>query len=211
VLSRRPHLPQINKSKWAAFPGFFHGFRDLDDDLKWQIYTYLFALQTPPPHESVLRCEAHAGFALHLAEPWLDLVPGANAVTVITGKARYAFDAIIMATGFSVDLASRPELARVHDKVLLWGDRVPLAQAARHPHCALSPPRPRLRVHRAICRRRAWPWQHPLLQLGRHRQPWCDGGRHSRRRRRRQPARACAGREPVCGGGGRRAADPCRL
>ena len=24
--SRRPHLAQINKSKWAAFPGFFHVF-----------------------------------------------------------------------------------------------------------------------------------------------------------------------------------------
>ena len=65
-------MPQINKSKWAAFPGFFHGFRDLDDALKWEIYTYLFAVQTPPPYESVLRCDRHAGFALHFAEPWLD-------------------------------------------------------------------------------------------------------------------------------------------
>ncbi len=28
---RRPHLPQVNKSKWTVFPGFFHGYRDLDD------------------------------------------------------------------------------------------------------------------------------------------------------------------------------------
>ena len=28
---RRPHLPQVNKSKWTAFPGFFLGYRDLDD------------------------------------------------------------------------------------------------------------------------------------------------------------------------------------
>jgi cation diffusion facilitator CzcD-associated flavoprotein CzcO len=27
---RRPHLPQINKSKWAAFPGFFLGYRGLE-------------------------------------------------------------------------------------------------------------------------------------------------------------------------------------
>jgi len=40
LFSRRAHLPQINKSKWAAFPGFFHGYCDLDDDLKWQIHTY---------------------------------------------------------------------------------------------------------------------------------------------------------------------------
>jgi len=28
---RRAHLPQVNKSKWTAFPGFFLGFRQLDD------------------------------------------------------------------------------------------------------------------------------------------------------------------------------------
>src|SRR5262249_8005510 len=78
LFSRRAQLPQSNKSKWAAFPGFFHGFRDLDDALKWEIYTYLFAVQTPPPHESVLRCDRHVGFAVHFAEPWLDVVPEAR-------------------------------------------------------------------------------------------------------------------------------------
>jgi cation diffusion facilitator CzcD-associated flavoprotein CzcO len=139
LFSRRPQLPQINKSKWAAFPGFFHGFRDLDDALKWEIYTYLFAVQTPPPHESVLRCDRHAGFALHFAEPWLDVVPQASTVTVITEKAHYVFDAVVMATGFSVDLSSRPELARVKEEVLLWRDRVPAGEARRHPQAAHFP------------------------------------------------------------------------
>jgi cation diffusion facilitator CzcD-associated flavoprotein CzcO len=139
LFSRRSHLPQINKSKWAAFPGFFHGFCDLDDDLKWQIYTYMFALQTPPPNESVLRCDRHAGFTLHFAEPWRDVVPGAGSVAVITDKARYAFDAVILATGFSVELASRPELARVHNRVLLWRDRILPTEAARHPQAARFP------------------------------------------------------------------------
>jgi len=51
----------------------------------------MFALQTPPPNESVLRCDRHSGFTLHFAEPWLDVVPGASTastVTVITDKAR---------------------------------------------------------------------------------------------------------------------------
>ena len=139
LFSRRPHLPQINKSKWASFPGFFHGFRDLDDDLRWQIFSYIFAEQTPPPHESVLRCDRHAGFAIHFAEAWVDVVPAAGGVTVVTAKARYAFDAVIMATGFVVDLSLRPELARIHDRVLLWGDRVSAEEAARHPQAARFP------------------------------------------------------------------------
>jgi cation diffusion facilitator CzcD-associated flavoprotein CzcO len=139
LFSRRPHLPQVNKSKWTVFPGFFHGFRDLDDDQRWQIYTYIFGVQTPPPHESVLRCDRHAGFTLHFAEPWTDVMTTAAGVTVVTAKARYDVDAVIMATGFSVDLAQRPELAQTHGKVLLWGDRVSPEEAASHPQAARFP------------------------------------------------------------------------
>jgi cation diffusion facilitator CzcD-associated flavoprotein CzcO len=66
-------------------------------------------------------------------------VPDADGVTVVTTKARYVFDAVIMATGFAVDLTLRPELAPIHDKVLLWGDRVSRDEAARHPEAALFP------------------------------------------------------------------------
>ena len=111
LFSRRPHLPQVNKSKWTVFPGFFHGYGDLDDARRWQIYTYIFDEAVPPPHESVLRCDRHAGFAIHFAEPWTDVVVVADGVTVVTPKARHQFDAVILATGFSVDLAQRPELA----------------------------------------------------------------------------------------------------
>ena len=48
---------------------------DLDDARRWRIYTYIFGEGVPPPHESVLRCDRHAGFAIHFAEPWIDVVP----------------------------------------------------------------------------------------------------------------------------------------
>jgi FAD-dependent urate hydroxylase len=136
---RRAHLPQINKSKWTAFPGFFLGFRQLDDKTRWQIYSYIFAQAVPPPHESVLRCDRHAGFSVHFAEPWLDVVDGAAGVEVVTAKARYLFDAVIMATGFSVDLGQRRELAPVHDRIALWADRVSAQEVATHPEAARFP------------------------------------------------------------------------
>src|SRR5262249_29001257 len=55
LFARRDHLPQINKSKWTVFPGFFHGFADLDDARRWDIYSYILSEGVPPPHESVLR------------------------------------------------------------------------------------------------------------------------------------------------------------
>ena len=136
---RRPHLPQINKSKWIVFPGFFLGYRDLDDATRWQIYTYIFSEGVPPPHESVLRCDRHAGFAIQFDEPWLDVMPSPTDVTVVTPRARYSFDVVIMATGFSVDLAQRPELAGLHDRILRWADRVPPQDAQRHAEAARFP------------------------------------------------------------------------
>jgi cation diffusion facilitator CzcD-associated flavoprotein CzcO len=139
IFVRRPHLPQINKSKWSSFPGYFLGYRDLDDATRWRLNTYILSEGIPPPHESVLRCDRLAGFSLHFSEPWLDVIPADNAVTVVTAKVRYVFDAVIMATGFSVDLAQRPELAGFHDRIALWADRIAPEEARRHPEAARFP------------------------------------------------------------------------
>src|SRR5262245_63007427 len=61
---RRAHLPQINKSKWTAFAGFFLGFRQLDERWSWQIFSYIFAEAVPAPHDSVLHSERHSGFSV---------------------------------------------------------------------------------------------------------------------------------------------------
>jgi cation diffusion facilitator CzcD-associated flavoprotein CzcO len=139
LFSRRAHLPQINKSKWTVFPGFFDGFADLDDARRWDIYSYILSEGVPPPHESVLRCDRHRGFAIHFDEPWLDVAPDTDGVDVTTSKARFRFDAVVLATGFSVDLARRPELAGLHDRIALWRDRVSPQAAAQHPECARFP------------------------------------------------------------------------
>ena len=93
----------------------------------------------PPPHELVLRCDRHAGFALHFADAWLDVIPSTGGVTVVTAKARHLFDAVILATGFSVDLRRRPELAHLYDKISLWGDHVTPQEADLHPEAAQFP------------------------------------------------------------------------
>lgn len=139
VFVRRAQLPQINKSKWTVFAGFHHGYRHLDDATRWRLYSYIMAEGVPPPHETVLRCDRHAGFAVHFSEPWLDVMADAGGVTVVTGKGRYRFDAVILGTGFSVDLAERPELAPFHDKIAVWADRVPPEEAERHPDAARFP------------------------------------------------------------------------
>ena len=137
---RRPHLPQVNKSKGASYPGFMGAFGRLGDADRWRLQSYIFGEQAPPPHESVLRCDVHPNFAMRFSEAWTDVAPDAAGVHVTTAKGSYDFDAVILATGFEVDLAKHPLLAPFADNILLWRDRIAPeeatkdAESARHPY-----------------------------------------------------------------------------
>ena len=139
LFARRPSLPQVNKSKWTSFPGFLRGFYSLDDARRWRFFTYIFSAQVPPPFESVLRCERHPGFSIRLAEPWTGLSAASGGVTVTTPKGTHTFDAVIVATGFDVNMMERPEVAAFRDKVAVWADRISAAEAAAHPEEARFP------------------------------------------------------------------------
>ena len=52
---RRPYLPQVNKGRGSAFPGFLHGWSSLPDAERWATMVYLNDLQAPVPHETVNR------------------------------------------------------------------------------------------------------------------------------------------------------------
>jgi cation diffusion facilitator CzcD-associated flavoprotein CzcO len=139
LFMRRPHLPQVNKSKWTAFAGCLRGFQSLEDEMRWRFYTYILDEQVPPPYESVLRCDRFTGCARRFGEPWLDIVASENGVAVTTSKAEHRFDAVIIATGFDVDVAARLELAAIRSEIALWADRVTSQEAKAHPEAARFP------------------------------------------------------------------------
>jgi cation diffusion facilitator CzcD-associated flavoprotein CzcO len=139
MFARRTHLPQVNKSKWTSFPGFFHGYIALSDASRWKFLNYVWDEQVPPPFESVLRCDCHPNFRLRLGTPWLDLEALPDGVRIVTAQGEERFDYAILATGFDVDLMQRPELAAFRDHVVSWADRVGAAEAARHPESARFP------------------------------------------------------------------------
>ena len=139
MFARRSNLPQVNKSKWTSFPGFFHGFVDLDDQSRWKFLTHVYSEQVPPPFESVLRCDRHAAFTLRFGEGWSDINPRPDGVRVITPKGEYVFDAVIVATGFDVNTMERAEIATFRDHVLTWADRVSHEEATCHAEAARFP------------------------------------------------------------------------
>lgn len=136
---RRTHFPQVNKSKWASFPGFMRAYASLPDAERWAFYSYILGQGTPPPHESVLRCARHPGFHIRFGEGWTGLAERGSGLEIETAKGRYPVDAAVIAIGFEVDLLARPELAPFRDHILLWRDRVSPEAAARHPDFAGFP------------------------------------------------------------------------
>jgi cation diffusion facilitator CzcD-associated flavoprotein CzcO len=136
LFARRPILPQVNKSKWTAFPGFLHGYSSLDDARRWRFYTYIFSEQVPPPYESVQRCERHPGFSIRFGEGWTDIVPGPE---VITPRGERRFDAVIVCTGFDVNLTDRPEVAPIREAIETWAAHVSPAEAKKFPEEARFP------------------------------------------------------------------------
>jgi len=138
MFARRPQLPQVNKSKWTAFSGFQHGYAALDDASRWRFYTYIFGEQVPPPYESILRCERHEGFSVRFAEGWND-IEEKDELEITTSKGQYVFDAVIVCTGFDVNLMDRPEIAAFRDSIDTWRSHVPEAEAKKFPEEARFP------------------------------------------------------------------------
>jgi cation diffusion facilitator CzcD-associated flavoprotein CzcO len=124
MFARRTHLPQINKGRGSANPGFFEGWATLSAAERWSLLVWLHDLQSPPPHESVFRALEHPGFALHLASPIHAAMRSEGGVALLVGAERRAVEAdfLIVGTGFAVDLARQPELAGLAPHVKLWAD-----------------------------------------------------------------------------------------
>ena len=124
MYARRPHLPQINKGRGSANPGFFEGWATLSSAERWSLLVWLNDLQAPPPHESVLRALEHPGFTLHLASPVASASRTDGGVALRIGPERRHVEAdfLIVGTGFAVDLARQPELSAIMPHVRLWED-----------------------------------------------------------------------------------------
>lgn len=122
---RRQALPQINKGRGSASPGYFWGWSALSDAERWSLFVYLNDAQAPPPHETVRRALRQPGFHIHLGMPVEAAVrDGGRAQVRIRGDAESrAHDFLIVGTGFQVSADAIPELGEFAPLVARWRDR----------------------------------------------------------------------------------------
>ena len=121
---RRPALPEENPRRWMETPGFLSHYHSLPDSRKWGYLHRLYSIGQPPPLPTFERATGLPGFRLHPGTPWDRCVSDGRTVTVHSGERRFTFDFVIAATGITADLAMRPELDAIRERIALWSDRL---------------------------------------------------------------------------------------
>ncbi len=130
---RRKQLPTVNPNRWMEFAGFLRHFGDLDDERKWRFMKLIFDMNQPPPQETFDRCARYKNFSMRLGCPIERVRFEDDKIWLTHSQGTKAFDFLITGTGFAVDLAARPELARFHDTIACWSDRYRPPEGEEHP------------------------------------------------------------------------------
>ncbi|GBR50735.1 oxidoreductase [Neokomagataea thailandica NBRC 106555] len=122
---RRKELPKINPYRWMENAGFLAHFSALPDVTRWRFMRHIYESNQPPPQDTFWRCRKHANFSLLAGSPWLSVksINGGQSVAVETPHGVREYDFLIIGTGFTVDLALRPEMSAIAPKIARWGDR----------------------------------------------------------------------------------------
>lgn len=124
ILARSKALPQTEVLDWSNFPGFLNHFSDLDDMQRYRFARRLLSFKTPPTmamYELAMdfpNCRLVLGARTGAAR----LEDGAIMLDAENGE-RYRFDHLLLGTGYAIDLARRPELAGLVERIALWKDR----------------------------------------------------------------------------------------
>ncbi len=136
---RRAVLPQVNKGRGSATPGYFEGWGALDAGQRWALFAYMNDVQSPPPHETVLRTIRHAGFTLHLGTPVLAARRRGGGVVLDLPGGTAAADFLILGTGFRIDLARDALLGPLAPMLATWADRYDPPETPRRPELGRFP------------------------------------------------------------------------
>ncbi len=134
-----PRPPQAPVDR--GFPNERELGYDLPDSVRWGNFWLGDRRVASVPLDSLERAVDFKNFHIHLDTSLADVAAAGNGkITAKAGRRKLRFDYLIAATGYQIDLAAQPELARIHDRVALWGDRYKPksgeenAAGAKHPY-----------------------------------------------------------------------------
>ena len=122
LFARRDTIAAVPITRSRGFPGAYDNFFQLPDADRWhQAIRYRRAGSTPTT-DAIERAVKYPNFRLHLSSPWTNATANGGVETTINGTT-YHFDFVIAGTGYSADIATRPELRDFAGRIARWRDR----------------------------------------------------------------------------------------
>lgn len=123
LFARRDTIAATPITRARGFAGAYDNYYQLPDADRWQQAVRYFQFGSTPTTDAIERAVKFPNFHLHLSAPWSNAAMRDEQVETIVNDTPFRFDFVIAGTGYSADLASRPELADFAGQILLWRDR----------------------------------------------------------------------------------------
>jgi FAD-dependent urate hydroxylase len=123
LFARRNSIAAIPVTRSRGFPGAYDNYYALPDADRWHHAIRYFRFGSTPTTDAIERVVKFPNFHLHLSAPWTNAAKHAGKIETTIGGTTYRLDFVIAGTGYSADLASRPELNDFAEQILLWRDR----------------------------------------------------------------------------------------
>ncbi len=97
---------------------------ELPDVARWRNFLIRDRRIASVPYDSLQRAVSHPNFNAYIRSEWtaVTLDSKGRVVGTIAGKTK-SFDYLIVGTGYRIDLALQPELARIEADIARWEDR----------------------------------------------------------------------------------------
>lgn len=130
VFMRRNEVPNSNPLRWMEFPGMQEHYYDLSDAQKLEFTLFNGGLPQPPTQHTIWRCFAQENFELRMGEHFTKVEEERDELVIQTMDDKgelhtYHADLIISATGYTVNLALRPELQEFVQDIKVWSEAYP--------------------------------------------------------------------------------------
>lgn len=122
LFCRRDAIPATPVIGARFFAGAIDNYHQLSDADRWNHAVRFFRAGSMPTTDAIERAVKFPNFHLHLSAPWSNAVErDGQAETTIKGTT-YRLDHVIAGTGYSGDLATRPELQDFAGQIMRWRD-----------------------------------------------------------------------------------------
>jgi cation diffusion facilitator CzcD-associated flavoprotein CzcO len=119
-----PPSPQPAPPPDRGYPNMLELSYELPEVVRWRNFLLGDRRVASVPLDSIERAVAFDRFHVHLNSSLSEVALAGNGrVNGRVGNKRFRFDHVIAGTGYRIDLAAQPELARIHEHVALWRDR----------------------------------------------------------------------------------------